>query len=354
LEAKYGINSICTLEQALGRAGNMTAFAGGVRRAVENLKNDIVRLYFTDKLLTETGYVDLSLFKDKTLLNMCMNENLAPLADKIKSLNGFDLWIDYTPSRVLTRRDAIRKIDGAALPGRIWCTISDDNIGMLPQIMTDSIHEIMKDMKGAGIRDYFINHNSISNLEPLFEYISRVSWEAGMTPDESYRQLFIPMCGEKAGRKMVAAMHVMEDVTKELEWHGIGLTFPTPIMMERQFKSKPDIEHVKIFRDGYGKAAVLCREALTLSKKAGRDYIGYWIGRLDFAMGYMDILEEVKLAGAYDEITPEYQRHLLAAIDKTTAAIETYSSIASNRCDHGSIMALNEFVYRFLKSKIRG
>jgi hypothetical protein len=214
LDLKYGLSGIRSLEQIMASAEQMTSFAGGMKRAVANLKEDIVRLYFLDKLLTETGYIDPDLFQGKKLLNQCRNENLATVAERIKSLNGIDLWLDYTPSRALTRRQVIRDIKGTSLRSSVWCTITDDNIGMLPQIMADSIGELMKDMYWAGTNGIYIRYHVISNLEPCFEYISRAAWDREADPDECYRRFFAAICGEPAAVSMAAAMHELEKVTK--------------------------------------------------------------------------------------------------------------------------------------------
>ena len=50
-------------------------------------------------------------------------------------------------------------------------------------------------------------------------------------------------------------------------------------------------------RQGYQRALEAAQKARAKTKPEGRSYVDYWIGRLEFGMGYLDTIAAVRRAG---------------------------------------------------------
>ena len=147
----------------------------------------------------------------------------------------------------------------------------------------------------------------------------------------------------------------------------MGLTFPTPIMMLRQWSPGPMPKELLADREGYRRALTAVRKVPEPSRQEGRAYVRYWIGRLEFAIGYLDAIESVKRAATARQAAKEakvkndtqgFRTNLAEAakqaqVARTTAfrAIEAYAKVAKNRADLGAIATLAEYAYRPLKRK---
>lgn len=59
-------------------------------------------------------------------------------------------FVDYTPARILKRRDVLGQIPARELPASLIYTLHDDNVGLLPQLSTGSLHEITQDIRRHG------------------------------------------------------------------------------------------------------------------------------------------------------------------------------------------------------------
>ena len=94
----------------------------------------------------------------------------------------------------------------------------------------------------------------------------------------------------------------------------------------------------------------------------------YWMGRLEFAVMYLEAVQIVKEAAQAEQAAsqsqaqgqlPSHRRHMEDAARlagevqaKLTEAIERYAGVARNRADHGAMAVLAEFAYRPLGKKV--
>ena len=56
-------------------------------------------------------------------------------------------FIDYTASRVVRQRDLLKQIPPKTLPASLIFTLADDNVGVLPQLATGSLHTLMGELR---------------------------------------------------------------------------------------------------------------------------------------------------------------------------------------------------------------
>jgi hypothetical protein len=153
---------------------------------------------------------------------------------------------------------------------------------------------------------------------------------------------------------MLTVFREVEAATVELEWHGLGLTFPVPGMMLQHWTPAPLSAELAGVRDHYKRARAAARHAREKATSRGQVAIDYWIGRLDFGVGYFDAVHEVRQAAQAEKQgnRSETLRHAETALQQARTALDAYARVAGDQSDRGAIATMAEYVYRPLKEKV--
>jgi hypothetical protein len=125
-------------------------------------------------------------------------------------------------------------------------------------------------------------------------------------------------------------------------------------MMMKHWKPAPVAADLLGDRQGYQRALAAAREALPKASAGGRGYVEYWIGRLEFAVDYINAAEALHRA-AMAEAKKDHAGSLREAeegLADLRQGIEAYARVAQDQSDRGAIAILNEFAYRPLKAKV--
>jgi hypothetical protein len=158
-------------------------------------------------------------------------------------------------------------------------------------------------------------------------------------------------------------LDVVEGVTRDLELGqlGLGLTFPVPGMMSKHWRPGPFNEELVRDREGYERAIRLLRKAPGNAGPNGNRFLEYWMGRLEFGISYLNVVEAVMRAASMEEEIGrkpddrEAHRELICevegALELARSAIESYARVAVDRSDLGAIATMSEYVWRWLKGK---
>ncbi len=148
-------------------------------------------------------------------------------------------FIDYTPSRIVKRQDVLQSIPAHSMPSVLIYTLQDDNIGVLPQLMTHPLatltHSIQK-LGGMGIRRVIgcsaitilvlrILRGPLGTRRPLLQALIEIKSRICSTT---------PAIGD-----MLNVFSEVEAATVLLEWHGLGVSFTTPTMMMQHWQPSP-------------------------------------------------------------------------------------------------------------------
>ena len=263
-------------------------------------------------------------------------------------------FIDYTPSRVLNRREVIKDLPCREIPCSLVYTLDDDNIGVVPQLTTPSLHELTLDLISYGCAGFEMRQRYLGDHDPAVAYLAKVAWDASATPDEVYRDQLRTVCGEGCVEDMLATFHEMEAVTINLEWKNSSFSFPVPGMMMKHWKPEPMRADLIEDRRGYQRALEAARRAQEKATAAGRGYVNYFVGRLQFAVAYLDAVEAVNRAATAEAANNRDQtlEYADAAVGMARHAIEAYARVARDQTDRGTIAVLNEYVFRPLKAKV--
>ena len=369
LEEKYHIGRVISLEEVLARAKNRTGYPGGAERAVTEVKGDIAALYFFDRLLTSPDVLPKSRKPDARIAIDAVAEELFPiLSCLLPEGTEMRVFVDYTASRVVRRRETLRNVPAQEILTSLIFTLHDDNVGLLPQLATGSLHELACELKRYGWSGFSTRYWLISDHEPCIAYLSKTVWEANVTPEDVYADQIRSVCGEEAIEPMLAAFRELEAVTIALEEHGLGLTFPVPGMMMKHWSPGSFSSQLAEDREGYRRALSAVLRASELSRPEGKAYLDYWLGRLKFGIKYLDTIEAVRKAATAEQAAKEakekdnevnFKAKLVEAIEQAQVALETaceaieaFARVAKNQSDRGAIATMAEYVYRPLQQQV--
>jgi len=356
LDSKYEMSQISSLSDVLAAAGKRPGVPGGTTRAVQEAKGDIVLLRFYDRLLTESRALVNTKRPDMKFIYTAVAEELFPFLPQIlppgsETLNG----LAYTPARVVQRREAIGALDTEKVPATLIFTLHDDNVGLLPALTTGSLHELTKDLRQHRWAGFSTRYWQIGDHDPCVAYIARASWDETATPESVYRDQVRAACGEQSVEDMLTMFRELEETSVLLEWHALGLAFPIPGMIMKHWQPEPMPEKYTEAREGYQRALAAAIRAHEKTPNKKHAYVDYWIGRLEFGIGYFDTIEAVHRAATAESASKPTEAHKLAqeAVAKARAALEAYARIARDQSDRGAIATMNEYVYRPLRAKVR-
>jgi hypothetical protein len=368
LDKRYGIEGVLALEEVMRRASQRADYPGGAARAVMEVKGHITGLYFLTRLWTSPDVLPKTKKPDARLVVYEVAEELYPILSRVLPRNSeLVIVVDYNPTRVLRRRDVLASVPAKQVPTTLVLTLHDDSVGVLPLLTTGALHELVCDMRKHGLSGFCTRQWMISDHDACVAYLSKAAWDFNTTPKKVYVDQIRAVCGQAAVEPMLGAFRELEVVTTALEDHGMGLTFPVPNMMLRHWTPGTLSKELIEDRAGYRRALAAVRRVPKPARQEGKTYVQYWIGRLEFAIGYLDAVEAVKKAATAWQAAQEakakrdsqgFRTNLAEAMEqtriaRTTAfrAIEAFAKVARNRADLGAIATMAEYVCRPLKRK---
>jgi hypothetical protein len=355
LISKYGSVGDVTLESILEDALKQgeaiyTGIGGGAQRSVKELKGGIAALYFMDKLVNDPQVL-ASTAKPDALFIQATSEWLYPLLSKILPEGSLaHRALAYTPARALLRPEAFVPTD---LPTVTTFSLHDDNIGTIPQLCTNSLHGIRVAMQKVGWDGFTTRYWMISDHDPCLAYLAKATWDADATPQQAYEDQVRAVCGEAAIEPMLNALALLEEVTVDLEIHGMGFAFVVPETGTRQFTQKPGKDTLKddmleSIRDRYTRAAGMVKQAGLGDNDAAKRYLRYWHDRLVFGAQYMTFAQMMRSAAVDRENNEKEQavEKLAQAEQLARQAIQTMAGVSRNRCDRGAVALMAQYLVR--------
>jgi hypothetical protein len=369
LDKDHHIESVVSLDAVLRRAAEHTEhWDGGAARAVDVAKGGLTGLYYLLRLWNSPDVISESRRPDARLVLYEPAEALWPILPHLLP-EGSELVVvvDYNSTRVLRRRHVLMELPTKEIPTTMVLSLHDDSVGVLPMLSTHALHELVGDMRKAGVTGVCTRQWLIGDHDPSMAYLSKASWDATTTPKAVFEDQLRAVCGSAAVEPMLETFHHVEAVTSAMEIHGMGLTFPTRAMLVRHWSPGPMPEELAEDREIYRRALDAIAKVPTPDRPEGKEYVRYWTGRLQFAVEYFDALEAVKKAASMEKAADDakkngdqtaYLAKLAEAIQLTEQAhaaafhsIETFAGVARDKADRGAIATMAEYVCRQLKRK---
>ncbi len=354
LDAKYGTEQARSLADIIAAAGRRSGYPGGVERALQEVKGDIVSLRYYDRLFNDMKVLQGTRRPDVRLIYNGFAEELFPVMSRVVAAGSETLnFVDYTPSRILQRKEVLQNIGDSHLPSTLIYTLHDDNVGLLPQLATTSLHALTQELRRCGWAGFSTRYWLISDHDPCVAYLAQAAWDATATPETTYRDQVTAVCGPACIDDMLKLFGEVEAATLVLEQHGLGLTFPVPGMIMQQWKPAAMPAKLMEVREHYRRALDGARQAQRKATPRGQAYAAYWVGRLEFGIGYLNTIEALRRAATADSRMDGAGavRETETALAEAARALDGYARVARNQSDRGAIATMGEFVYRPLKAQ---
>jgi len=366
LDRKYGISKRFSLKKLIAAGRARRGYAAGPKRAVIEVKCNICALYVIDKLFSDRKVLSKTKRPDAFVSFVSMAEEVLPLMQYVLPKRSETLnLLDYTPERIVARPDAFRLDSKDRMKHALIFTLHDDNVGVLPQLNTTSLATLVGHMRTNGWSGFSTRYWMISDHEPCMAFLARRGWLDEFSPQDAYRDHVRAVCGVEAIPDMLTAFRHLEVVTRHLNGHGLGLTFPIPGMIAKHFQPGALPKTLVSDREGYRRSLAAFERALKKTKR-GKKYVQYWVGRLKFGIGYINCIEAARrLTKAKQELSKarklgkgvDVKRRVAIARAKSATKIsrdmlETFAKVARNQSDRGAIAVMVEYVYRPLHREL--
>ena len=356
LDAKYGLSGVLSLADALEAGRNRKWFRGpeGWKKSLDEVKGDLASLVFYDHLLESLGPLQGSTGAPKRIMFWGMAEELWPLLGRIlRPGTEVGLMPDNFQTHVLKRREIFGTFPTTEVAGVLHLTLDDDNVGVMPQITISAVHELVKELR-KGWAGFVARERFPADHDWVLAYLSRAGWDAEATPDAVAADFLQGVCGQPCGVSLLEAFREVEAATTAFEQSDYGFGFPVPgLMMKHWRRPGPIPEYLSQVRNHYQSGLDAARRAHQQAKGAGRSLAAFWIGRLEFAVDYVNTVVAVRRAATAESSgqTEEALREVQEALRTLGSALESYARVARNRTDLGVIAIVNEYGYRPLLEK---
>lgn len=355
LDRKYGLATLGTFEELCARARRRTSFPGGGQRVETMLKGDLSSLAFFDSLVAEKDLLKRPGGRpDVKLVYNGVVAELFPLLAKMTPAGGEVLsFIDYTASRQLKQRDLLRQKPPEGFPANLIFTLADDNVGVLPQLATGSLDELVRELRASGWAGFYTRYWTVGDLMPTVHYLAKASWDPSVTPRSAYADLFEHVAGPESVEPALAALRLIEEITKGLDDYGLGFAFPVPGMMTKHYSAGGLSDSIKADHRRYREALAAMRKAREQSAPRGHRFLDYLVGRLVFAVRYLDAAEAFGATAGAEKAGDLQQAaiHVEAAYTAIRQALQAWADVAEDHGDLGAVALMNQFCYRPIREK---
>ena len=354
LDAKYDISGIRSLDAIMSAAAKRQGSEVPLPRVLTEIKGDITSLYFYDRLLSGSRESEGFLRSDIKFMYWGVSEELFPIVNRILP-RGWEIGVmpSNQPSHLLERIEILKDLP-AENPGVLDLTLDDDNIGMVPQLTSSSIHEIVQVLKRNGWAGFTARERFPGDHDWPLTYLAKAAWDDEADPHTIGLDLMTGICGKECARDMMAVFREIESVTTYLGDANMNFSKERRGTLMKYWRPGPVPTYLAAVKNGYRRALAKAKRAREKATPEGHAYVDFWIGRLDFAMGFTDTVQGVHRGGA-SEMNNDYRgslRHAQKALSSLRQALEAYGKVVRTQTDRGAIAMLAEFGYRRLKVKI--
>ena len=367
LDDKFDLEKDYPLEGLLAQASQLTP--GGVERSERELKSTVTMLHFFDGFFTDSDVLDRAASQG-TKVSLDLTVTSAPLFGLIDKVLWPDAGIvnvlDYTSPRAVRRMHYMESLDADRVRGHLNITLQDDNTGWLPQVATQSIDLLLREMQRLKWQGFCTRSWPIGDLDPTVAYMARACWNRDTTPGAAYEDHFCHAYGPEAKEDLCRVMRLLEDATILLDVDYFYLFFPVLGNMCRPFEYPEPMPvtllHVRATYEQCRR--ILVRQQGRITASSGDDRLAYMIGRLDFAIGALtekQLLHEGcdafhKAQDAGDDAAA--REHTALARDLFTRAVQTgeaalhAASRVAHDTDHGCMVAYYHLFVRQVRERI--
>ncbi|MDB5389386.1 MAG: hypothetical protein JWM11_5032 [Planctomycetaceae bacterium] len=355
LDSRSGIGKLTSLEKLTHAARDRRLIASGDRGA-QALRGNIAALEFFNRMLADKSLLELPGGRVAKVVVTEVDPALFPFLDKLIPAGiGTLHFVDYTARRVAENLPLLKTVPTRTVPSSLILTLADDNVGMLPQMSFSSLKTLMDELHAGGWEGFSTRYWILGDLDLSAYYLSRVSFNSKLTPQQALEDLTTAALGEGTFGRTMKAFELVEQATTLIDQNDIGFAFPIPNVIMKHYASAEPVP------EWMGKASGLYADAMnemyrinSRAREGNRDFSLYLARRFEFGMEYLNCVQAVRKAGiAKAKGDKETQTaELEKAVESLHGALNALSAVARSNCDRGIIAVLNEYGYRPLKKEL--
>ena len=297
------------------------------KRGLDQAKADIASLFFYDRLLLDGGVLGDTQRPDIQFVYMEPAEELYPLLDRILP-SGWEVGAhpENQPEHFLPRAEVLGTLNTRKIPGIMHVTLDDDVVGLVPQLRPTVLHEFMTQLRRHGWTGFAARERFPADHDAVLAYLAEAGWNSEAEPDVVARDLIRTVCGEASVEDMLAALHLVESATLNLATNKINFSFYVPGMMMKFWNPEPKPAYLVELQQDYVQALEAARRALEKSRPEGRWYPDFWVGRIEFALGYANAVEAMGRGATVEAAgkRAEAAKHADEALSFLRGGLEAY------------------------------
>lgn len=353
LDSRTGVGDFVQIAQLIDSARKRKLTASG-ERGVQALKGNIAALDFLHGLLADKELRERLGKREVTILDV--DPALYPVLEKVLPARTSALhFVDYTARRVAEQKRLLAAVPAKSVKSSLILTLADDNVGVLPQLATSHLHDLIGEIRKLGWEGFSTRYWILGDLETSIYYLSRAGFDERSTPRTASTQLFGPLAGSGAVPAFAKGFGLIEEATSLIDRNDLGFTFPVPDMVMRHYEAKaPPPAWWKKASDLYAAAMDEIYRAQQRAHPQVRGITLYHAKRCEFAIYYIACLEAVRRAGlARDKKDRDGQvEHLESAVEALHNGLTCLGEVARDQSDRGVIAVVNAYGYRPLRAEL--
>ena len=234
-------------------------------------------------------------------------------------------------------------------------TMHDEGLGPLPQCALTQLHELLTALHDKSWDGFLAAYPLVGDAAPMLNYLSRASFDARMTPQESLDELFAAVCGAATVASMTEFYTIIEQATDIIHENDSKFGLPVPgVMMKHYYQDGLAPEWWAETLSRYGEAYNEVGRALHGSTLGGRPQMTYTLKRVVFGLLYFRTLQALRLAGdarQKGEAEQELEQ-VETALDLMYGSLRAMAEQTRSHSDLGAIAVLNAYGYHPILRKV--
>ena len=352
---KRGASEDLTVESLVSQARDRKLIASGDRgeRAV---KGNLVGLAFFAELFSDESLLRRKDGKAVELVITSVDPALFPVLDQVIPNGASTLnFVDYTARRVAQNRELLANVPAKKVPSRLIMTLADDNVGVLPQSALQCLGTLTSEINRHGWDGFSTRYWVPAELDSSVYFLSRASWEMGLTAEASLKELWTSATqNEAATDRLWLAWQQLEKATNLIDENDLGFAFPVDGLLMKHYRPEPIPDWWQAVTDAYTQYMAELYRAHGAIDGGAKPTLFYYAKRGEYVVEYLAAVKAVREAAlakkAGDNETA--LERLEAALESTYNCINTLSDVARDQSDRGLIAVLNKFAYRPLQGEV--
>ncbi|MFM9962706.1 MAG: hypothetical protein ACKV2Q_15960 [Planctomycetaceae bacterium] len=256
------------------------------------------------------------------------------------------------PARTFTALDQLgQPLDFQVAQPMLLLTEADDFVPSSPA----DFPEKFEASRQRSSNNYLVDPEGISDLDLPIYWLSRHSFGAKLTFEQTCREVLDPTCGEGVADRVLTAFqrnHQARQLMQRLSFGG-GMSGPVDLRDIDGAVSRHPM-NLTSATDDYLNAMNEMYRANTRAREGGRAFTLYWARRFEFALEYLSFAQAVQKASAAETAkdTTTQIAELEKGIESLNNGLNALAAVARSNSDRGMIAVLNKYGYRPLKKKL--